>query len=188
MTYSSGLCIQPDGTVLDGIAAPVLSRVLDVAHDLFDELAAGDDTVIPPCAVMVVSGAAAALDRGLSEEGGCCGQLWTRLVSTYPSTAFPEADATPHAEELSWAVTVELGLARPAPIIREVDGQAVLPSDDEELDAASVSVVDAAILREALLNRYADADDVPVVLGAWTPFGPDGGVVGGTLTATVHIV
>lgn len=188
MTYASGLCILEDGTVLDGVAAPVLSRVLDLTSALFDELHQGDETVVPPCAVMVVSGAAAVLDRGLTQEGGCCGQLWTRLVSSAPSRNFPEPDATPHVEELSWAVTIELGIVRPAPILEEVGGEVVVPSVEEEQDAASVAVVDAAILREALLNRYADAEDVAVVLGAYTPFGPDGGVVGGVITATIQVV
>lgn len=188
MTFASGLCILADGTVLDGVAAPVLSRVLDVTLELFEELAAGDETVVVPCSVMVLSGAAAVLDRGLDEGDSCCGQLWTRLVSSYPSQNFPEADGLPHAEELSWAVSVEVGLVRPAPIVREVAGEAVLPTAAEEQDAASVAVVDAAILREALLNRYAAVEDVAIVLGTFTPFGPDGGIVGGVITATVQVV
>lgn len=183
----SGLCVLEDGTVLDGIAAPVLSRVLTVAADLFDELGAADATVTAPCAVMVVSGAAAALDRGLDESDGCCGQLWTRLVTLYPSRAFPEADPVPSPDVLSWAVTIEVGLARPAPVIAEVDGSAVIPSAAQEQDAAAVALVDAAVLREALLGRYADAEDVAVLLGAYTPFGPDGGIVGGSFTATIQV-
>lgn len=188
MSTASGLCIMADGTVLDGVAAPILSRALDVTADLFEELHGGDETVVPPCAVMVLSGAAPVVDRGLDEAGGCCGQLWTRLVDLYPSKTFPDPDVTPHGEELSWAVVLEVGLVRPAPIIREVGGSAVLPTPAEEQDAASVAVVDAAIIREALLNRYAGAEDVAIVLGAFTPFGPDGGVVGGTVTATIQVV
>lgn len=188
MTYASGLCILEDGTVLDGVAAPVLARVRDVTIELYDELHAGDDTVQPPCAAYAVSGAAAAIDRGIDAESGCCGQLWVRIVSSVPSRSFPEPDAGPHTDELAWAVTLEVGIARPAPVVREVDGQAVLPPVEEEEESASVLAIDAAILREALLNRYADAEDVGIVLGAWTPFGPDGGVVGGVITATIQVV
>jgi hypothetical protein len=185
---STGLCVTADGVVLDAVAAPVLAGVLNAAADLFGELAAGDVDVVEPCAVMVVAGAAPALDRGLAEEGGCCGQLWVRLVNLYPSRNFPEQDGGPHAEELSWAVSVELGLVRPAPVVRDVDGVAVLPSDDEERDAAAVASVDAAILREALLNRYAAEHDTALVLGAFEPIGPEGGVVGGSVTAIVQVV
>lgn len=188
---SSGLCITDDGVVLDGIAAPVLANVLNATTDLFAELAERDADLSAPCSVMVLSGAAAVVDRGLDEGEDCCGQLWVRLVNLYPSSAFPEPDGGVHREHLSWAVVIELGLVRPAPIVREVNGQAVLPTATEEQDAAAVALVDGAVLREALLNRYREHigdEDVAVVLGAFTPFGPDGGVVGGVLTATIQVV
>lgn len=188
---ASGLCIADDGTVLDGIGSPVVANLLNATADLFTELAERDEDVVPPCAVMVLSGAAAVVDRGLDETSDCCGQLWVRLVDLYPSSAFPEPDAGPHREDLSWAVVVELGLVRPAPVVRDVDNVAVVPTAAEEQDAAAVALVDAAILREAVLNRYRvaiDDEDVAVVLGGFTPFGPDGGVVGGVLTATIQVV
>lgn len=188
---TSGLCITDDGVVLDGIAAPVLAGVLNAAADLFTELAERDADLTPPCSVMVVSGAAAAVDRGLDEGPDCGGQLWARLVNLYPSSAFPEPDGGVHREDLSWAVVVELGLVRPAPIIREEAGTAIIPTAAEEQDAAAVALVDAAVLREALLNRYRQHigdEDVAVILGTFSPFGPDGGVVGGVITATIQVV
>lgn len=188
---STGLCVMEDGTVLDGIAAPVLAGALNAVADLFTELAEGDADLVAPCAVMVVSGSAAALDRGLDEENGCCGQLWARLVNSYPSVNFPEQDGAPHRDHLSWAVVIEVGLVRPAPIVTEVNGQVVVPSAAQEQDAAAVALVDAAVIREALLNRYPEAigdEDVAVILGAFDPIGPDGGVVGGAITATIQVV
>jgi len=188
VTYASGLCILPDGTVLDGVAAPLLGRVRDVTVELYDELHERDPSVLTPCAVLAVAGVEVPLDRGTDLTEDCCGQLWVRLVSSVPSRNFPEPDAGPHTAEMSWAVTIEVGVARPAPVVTEVDGAAVLPPIEDEEEAASVAAIDAAILREALLNRYADAEDVGIVLGAWTPFGPDGGIVGGLITATIQVV
>ena len=188
---TSGLCITDDGVVLDGVASPVLAGVLNATADLFTELAERDEDLTAPCSVMVLSGAAAVIDRGLDEGNSCCGQLWARLVDLYPSSAFPQPDAGPHREDLSWAVTVEVGIVRPAPVVQDHAGQAVIPTAAEEQNAAAVALVDGAVLREALLNRYRlhiGDEDVAVVLGVYTPFGPDGGVVGGVLTATIQVV
>ena len=181
------LCVT-DSTVADPVAAPVLAAVLDCVLALYDELQTKGITA--PCAAAVVSGAAPALDRGLDETAGCCGQLWVRLVSLYPSTeAFPDQDATPRRlEDMSWAVQLEVGLVRPAPVIQEVAGEAVLPPMEEEQEAAAVAVTDAAIIRQALMSNYAEDQDVAVVLGAFVPFGPDGGIVGGATNVTVQVV
>jgi hypothetical protein len=168
----TGLCVV-DGVVVDPVAGPVLLDVLAAALEAFDE-APG---VVAPCAAGVVAGAAAAVDRGLDTADGCCGQLWVRLVSLYPSRTFPDPDGRPtDAGSVSWAVVVEVGSVRPA------------PSMDEEQEAAWVAVTDQAVLRYALLTRYAEDREVQLVLGTFTPFGPEGGVVGGALTATIQIL
>jgi hypothetical protein len=176
------------GQVLDPVAAPVLAAVLGAVLDRYDELAAADPSVVAPCAAGVLSGAAAVVDRGLDEASGCCGQLWVRLVNLYPTAQFPAQDATSVGDrDLSWAVVVEVGVVRPAPVVREAGTELLLPTMEEETAAADRAVLDAAIVRDALLYTYADALDVGMVLGAFVPFGPDGGVVGGATTATVHV-
>jgi hypothetical protein len=47
--------------------------------------------------------------------------------------------------------------------------------------------VDAAILREALLVRYARAQGVGIALGTWVPYGPEGGIVGGAWSAVLQV-
>ena len=183
---STTLCVT-QSTVADPVAAPVLAAVLDCVLDLYDELQ--PQGITTPCAAAVVSGGAPALDRGMDQADGCCGQLWVRLVSLYPSAAFPEQDALPRAlEDMAWAVVLEVGVVRPAPVIQEVAGEAVLPPMEEEQEAAAVAVTDAAIIRQALMSNYAQDQDVAVVLGAYTPLGPDGGIVGGATTVTVQVV
>jgi hypothetical protein len=49
------------------------------------------------------------------------------------------------------------------------------------------ATVDAAILREALLVRYARAQGVGIALGTWVPYGPEGGIVGGAWTASIQV-
>lgn len=181
---NSGLCLDTIGRPSDGIAGPVLAAVLEAALAIYDELTGLDG----PCAAGIVSGAAAAVDRGLDCGDGCQGMLWVRLESLYPSRNFPEADSTPFRGEMSWAAVVELGVVRAAPMLRGEGPDAQLPTMAEEEAAADRSNVDGAVLREALLVRYADEQDVGIVLGSWVPFGPDGGVVGGALTATIQIV
>jgi hypothetical protein len=179
------LCVV-NGVIVDTVAAPVLNAVFAAVMDRFDELAG--EQVTAPCAAGIVSGAAAAVDRGLDQESGCCGQLWVRLVNTYPTSAFPAPDQRPAGDrDLSYAVVVEVGVVRPAPALREVGGEVLLPPMAEEQAAADAAVIDAAIVRDALLYGYAETFDVGLVLGAFIPFGPDGGVVGGATTATIEV-
>lgn len=182
----TALCIT-DGGVVDPVAAPVLAGVLDAALALYDAVA--DRGVPTPCAAGVLAGAAAAVDRGMDVADGCCGQLWVRLVNVYPTgAAFPAPDVAAHAgRDLSWAVVVEVGVVRPAPTVQETAEGLVLPTMAEEQDAAALAATDSALIRQALLTEYAQDGEVGIVLGAFVPFGPDGGVVGGATTATILV-
>lgn len=180
MTAPTTLCLEPTS---DPIAAPVLAGILETVLGVYDGLPDVDG----PCAAGAVAGASAAVDRGIDTASGCCGQLWVRLVNLYPSRNFPEQDPGPARGFLSWAVVVEVGIARPAPIVRDVDGTAILPSMAEEQAAADRLLIDSAVLRHALLAAYGKARDVGIVLGAWSPFGPDGGIVGGAYAVTVQV-
>jgi hypothetical protein len=181
---SNVACIAEDGTVTDPIGIPTAHAVLDTVLALYDAT-----EVQGPCAAGLASGAAAAVDRGIDTTDDCCGQLWVRIADVYPSRRFPEPDAFPaDAEDLAWAVMVEVGIVRPATMVTEIDGQPVLPSMQEETDAAERTLIDAALLRQALLVTYAEQFDVTVLLGRWVPLGPEGGVVGGAYTATIQVL
>jgi hypothetical protein len=182
MGLTGGLCID-GASVADPVAAPVLEALLDATVALYDSTSGVDS----PCAVMFLSGAAAALDHGRDCAAGCSGQLWVRLVQAYPTTRFPEQQVTAYRGELSYAVVVELGMVRPAPLETEIDGQLFVPTVEAEQAAAALAVTDQAILRHAALVSYGDELNVDLVLGAYTPFGPEGGVVGGSVTVTVLV-
>jgi hypothetical protein len=183
LSLLSGLCLDATGRPVDAVAAPVLTGLLQATLALYDEL-----PVDGPCAAGLVSGAAPALDRGLDCAGGCAGQLWVRLVAVYPSRAFPDPDVGTIRPPVSWAVTAEVGLVRPAPTLHDAEsGTVTLPTMAEETTAADLAAVDAAILREALLVRYARAQGVGIALGTWVPYGPEGGIVGGAWTASIQV-
>jgi hypothetical protein len=186
---SAGLCVE-GAEVRDPVVAPVLAGVLNALSDVYDA-AVG---VPPPCAWGVFSGAAAAIDRGADcgpavVEGGpgCRGLAWVRLVNVYPSIAFPEPYGQSYRDDMSYAVVIEVGTARPAPKVTEVDGEQYFPSTEEETAAAALETTDVAIVRHALVTQYAGDGDIGLVLGAVTPFGPEGDVVGATTLATVQV-
>jgi hypothetical protein len=181
---SVGLCVE-GANVTDPVAAPVMSAVLDAVAAVYGQA----DNVPQPCAWGMFSGQAAALDRGgdCSAEPPCQGMAWVRLVNVYPSERFPEPYGLPWRGDMSYAVVVEVGVARPAPQITEANGEQFVPTMDEETAAAALQVTDVAIVRQALLNEYAENQDVGIVLGQVVPFGPEGNVVGAVTTATVQV-
>jgi hypothetical protein len=139
------------------------------------------------------AGAAAAVDRGADcgtdpETGReCRGLVWVRLVNVFPSIAFPDPYVHSYRDDLSYAVLVEVGVARPAPKVTEADGEQYFPSMEEETDTAALLVTDLAIIRHALVTVYAGDGEIGLVLGVVTPFGPEGNVVGATTLATVQV-
>lgn len=131
-----------------------------------------------PCSCTVVPGAVVATDWCGGCEGGLCGMAWTRLETMYPSTVFPQQDTyAPCTAPLAY--TIELGIARCAPVGNE-DGTP--PSDTEWLDCAQVQMQDAQVMRAAVLCCFS-ADEV--MFQGYTPFGPEGGCVGGTWSVAV---
>jgi hypothetical protein len=184
---SAGLCVE-GAAVRDPVAAPVIEGVLDALAEVYGE--AGD--VPAPCAWGVFAGTAAAIDRGADcgrdDQGReCRGIAWVRLVNVYPSIAFPEPYPQSYRSDLSYAVVIEVGTARPAAKVREIDGEQYLPTMDEETTVSALAVTDLAIVRHALVTQYAGDGDIGLVLGAVTPFGPEGDVVGATTLATVQV-
>lgn len=108
----------------------------------------------------------------------CGGQAWVRLVTTYPSVAFPNPDAEPNNFDRLLAVQVEVGIARCAP---SSDDDGTPPSVGEQAEAARLQLADMQVLYRTL--RCCLDDDS--VLGQYAPVGPEGGVLGGTWTAAL---
>lgn len=102
------------------------------------------------------------------------GMAWVRLVSAYPSTAFP----SPNAEATCTsplAFEIELGVAYCAPI-GDSDGSA--PTFADQFESVETQLAAMAAMRVAMQCCF-PGNRIDVVLGQYTPMGPQGAVVGG---------
>jgi hypothetical protein len=131
------------------------------------------------CMSTIYPGADIPLDFG--PESGCGGTAWLRLVSANPTANFPTAASSINNCHYSLAYTVEMGIARPAPVMEDHLGNFTVPDDVEQFDAANALMDDMALMHRAI--RGAGLDQL--ILGDWTPQGPAGGVMGGTWTLVV---
>lgn len=122
------------------------------------------------------------------------GQAWVRVANMY--MVGPKFPAPATAEDLGvcggmggWAVTVELGVLRCMPGIGEDDE---LPECEEYTATNRIVLADAHAMRRAILccdwrSGCGMPSDARVVVGAWTPAGPAGTCVGGTMTAVFEV-
>lgn len=139
-----------------------------------------DGTLDKLCAVTLFGGDSIPMDYGLEE---CGGMMWARLSGANPTLAFPAADTTSASCTATLAFGVELGVIRPAPIVEERAGRITLPSEDDQRRAALAQYVDMLAMHRAYQSARSDIDQM--VIGAYQPYGPQGGVMGGTWGATI---
>lgn len=186
-----GICVDPaTGAYADPVATPLLTGLLQAVVDLYE---APGSQAEPPCAWLVVAGDQIQVDRGgyvgQTDDGvPCSGLLTVRLVSLQPTENFPAAVGVPIRQfDLSWAARIEIGVWRPGPEPVETGDGLVLPTVEEEQAAGTVALLDAAVVRAALLH-YAETTDTACLLESYLPWGPMGGVVGGATTVQFEIV
>lgn len=100
------------------------------------------------------------------------GLAYVRLVDAYPSTVFPTANATPSVSCSAMLVaTLEVGLLQCLPI--NADGRPL--TQEQSTEVARLQIAGMRALQQAIA-----CCDLPlVVLGSYTPQGPQGGLVGG---------
>jgi len=100
------------------------------------------------------------------------GAAYVRLVDSYPSTTFPNADTTPRASCSAMLVaTLEVGLLQCLPI--NPDGSPL--SQAQQFEVTRLQMAGMRAVQQAIA-----CCDLPlVVLGSYTPQGPQGGLVGG---------
>lgn len=102
------------------------------------------------------------------------GMAWVRLVDAYPSTTFPSANTTPRISCGAMLVaTLEVGAIQCAPV---VTAQGTLPTQDQQNEASRLQIATMRALKDAISCCDIDL----VVLGVYTPVGPQGGLVGGS--------
>jgi hypothetical protein len=153
--------------------AIVLEELTDVLKDA--------DQYDSMCAVTVYPGIAVPVDYVGGDE--CGGMAWVRHVSSNPTSRFPNADITVDNCAYSLAHTMEVGIVRPSPI-PESDGSTVdLPDDAAHMDSAFDIADDMMLMKLAIQNAAKTIDFV--ILGSYSPLGPEGGAVGGTWSLVV---
>lgn len=131
------------------------------------------------CAVTIYPGTGVPVDFG--PESDCRGTAWVRLVSASPSVAFPSPAMTVDNCGYTLAYIVEMGMVGPAPVMEERLGRLVVPDDVEQFEASMRMFAELEMMHAAI--KAAGIDQL--ILGDWTPQGPEGGVMGGLWTMTI---
>lgn len=134
------------------------------------------------CFCGVIGGAIVPLDYCATCEEKC-GMAWVRLVSVEEAQFGITENATglggnPCAAPLQ--ATIEVGVTRCAPTM---DDNGEPPTMADQLAAAEGQTADMMAALYAIRCCYEPLGDV--VVGTWTPIGPDGVCMGGSWSITV---
>lgn len=133
-----------------------------------------------PCFCGIIPGDAAVPQYA----GNCqdkCGMAWVRLMSSYPSSGVGVVNSRPGNCASEQDAVVEVGWVRCMPTGNQY-GDA--PTPDELLQATDEQMAGLQTLKSAIVccPAFTSKD---YILGAYTPLGPAGGLVGGTWTVTL---
>ncbi len=154
---------------------PIAVALTNLATCLCGQIVA--DGLPDVCFCGVIPGEAASAMYG----GDCskkCGMAWVRLVEATPANGAGVEVTTPANCMAGLGFTVEVGMLRCTPI-----GTATTPPKPEELLAsAQLQWADMMVMRRSIACCPGNRD---WVLGAYTPMGPGGGLVGGFWTVTL---
>lgn len=164
--------------VVDPVAQPVLDAVL-----LCLEIEAAK-VPSPPQSVCMRPGDRVDLLIAQGRDECCEGLAWVRLAQVYPSSDFPAADQAYRKCQTGWAVVVEIGMARCAPVGDENH----LPTCDQWTETVNHTTADAAALRRTRMRLHTldDFRHRMSVPGQWEPMTTEGGCVGGAMLLTVQ--
>lgn len=155
---------------LDAAVLPLADALLACFCPLLEQTTGG----MPECGCCLLPGPAVADVE----------HAWVRVSRIYPSgSRFPlQAADIARCALNEWGVELELGVFR---CVSVLDDEGRPPSCDQLRRDAEVIGDDAAAMRQALLCCFADGRDV--VVGAWEPYEPSGGMAGGRMTVTVRV-
>lgn len=162
----------------------------DYIKNLLTELAAclcaqiQNDGLVTPCWCGVYPGSQVVADfmpECFGTEGVSDGMAWARLVTAYPAFA-PGRPVEDPAESSVAGIgyDIEVGIARS--ISLDEDGTTV------EVAAASVAdQLDDMLAARRAIQCCVALERGDFILGQYTPFGPQGGMVGGGWTVMVMV-
>lgn len=173
-------------TVADPVATPLAVALLEALINAYED---PSWELEPPCTMGLISGAMVIADyccADIRSDGTpCLGQLTVRVVDCYPTEVFPQPRTTAMPVcGSSWAVHLELAVLRCAPLVDSDARPVLLPSMEEEMAVAERALADMGLLRHVVTDFAYARDNSAFVLGQYTPMGPEGGCVGGSIGAT----
>lgn len=164
----------PVGLVDDRVAWPVLTRLADCLCQ--EIIKAG---LPPTCICSPFPGEAIATDYVSKDEG----MAWVRVSSVFPSANFPAQDQIARGCLMPLAIQLEVGALFCAPV---TNGRSSAPPRMPAMfDSTRIQMAAMAAMLRAIECCLSHDSNKNVALGAYTPLGPDGGVVGGSWIVTV---
>lgn len=121
---------------------------------------------------------------GVPIVGDCCaGFAWVRLVNAWPTSAFPSHANVPTNCMLdSWALQIEVGVTRCAPQACDQIGNVCCAA---QAGASAIMMDDFKAMRKLFSCQCTGISAKQIVVGNWTPYGPEGGCVGSKMLATI---
>lgn len=115
-------------------------------------------------------------------NGDNCAEVIVNLTNAVPMSNFPVVDTQGTcATELGFQI--EVAIFRCAPMMRGSQNNPIPPAPEEQLEATRLHLADMQAARAAIRCAMGETDR-NYVLGAFTPYGPSGGVVGGIWVLT----
>lgn len=159
---------------------PVFARLQAIAACLCAAIQDPENGVPDVCYCGVVPGGTPpAIYSGNCKDK--CGMAWVRLTTAYPSTAVGAASVQPARCDVGMGMDVEVGMLR---CMSVGDDRGNPPPPQEQIDATELQMADLLVMWKAILC----CDAIPngdVILGQYTPVGPEGGLVGGFFTLSM---
>lgn len=137
------------------------------------------DNLPPVC----VCGTLPGVEVALLYTGDCdvaCGQAWVRLAGAYPSVTIGQPSTRPGNCNSGIGADIELGIARCIDV-----GDADTPPSPQVLAAAAQLQMDDMLAMWRAVACCRQSKDW--IVNAYTPFGPEGGLVGGSLLVQVLV-
>lgn len=142
----------------------------------------------PPSNVSLRPGAQAVIGIATRRDECCEGVAWVRTASIAPSSTanWPSPDVTPYGVPggcgpQRLAVVFELGIVRCSP----TPSASGIISDEQWNALSELILDDYAAMYRAFCCFQQQFNTRPMLVGQWTPLGPDGNCIGGSMNVTV---
>jgi hypothetical protein len=139
----------------------------------------------PPRNIQFLPGQQAGEDISIYNDLCCEGTAFIRMTTTYPSFQgfpAPDTEAIP-CQQQATALNYEVGIMRCAP----GGTAAFVPTAENWRSAYEQSMIDMKSLYQAACCYKGQYDMDAMLMGPWSPVGPQGGCLMGALTITHQI-